>query len=127
MKGLLLAASGCELNTLTGPETLDRIQTALDFFPAGHEPLSDTARLNLALTARVIGADIVERAGTGWPLRLSMAIRRFPNLVQINFTDDGPPADPARLRVPAGRLHYHRNDFGNHWTASLRPYAGDPR
>lgn len=121
MRGQLPTNPTCELNTLAGPNTVDQIQTALDLFVEDHGGIPDEVHLDLGHAAREIAGNIVQRGSGGWPLRIRMAIRSFPNLVQISFTDNGRPVDGEPARVVSGsRVHYHRNRHGNHWTV-LQP------
>lgn len=130
MRGRIVSAPACELSTIAGPDTLDRIQATLERFWAGGRLLPPTARCDVLNAAHQVGGDIVKRAGVdgGWlgrPVRLAMAVLWFPNLVQLSFTEDGRAVDAVAMPLPAGRLHCHRNGLGNHWTVLLRPFDRD--
>jgi serine/threonine-protein kinase RsbW len=121
----------------TGPETLGDIHRLLDNLWSAHD-VPELVRMHTDLAAGEIGANIIEHAGGGSPVRLRMKVQVLPDAICINFTDDGRPArvDLSQTTMPdemsergrglaiAGRvldeLTYRRDSDGNHWTLIRR-------
>ncbi len=117
----------------TGPDGLEDIHRLLDDVWSAHD-IPELARLHTDLGAGEIGANIIEHAGGGSPVRLSMEVELLRDAIHITFTDDGLPAlvDLSQTAMPdemseRGRglaiasrvldeLSYHRDSDGNHWT-----------
>lgn len=125
-----------ELETVTGPETLDEIQRMLETAWSAGE-VSETTRMYMELAVSEIGANIIEHSGGGKPVRLHMSVTLDDDHVSVSFTDDGHPA-PVELHggLPSefserGRglaiahrvldeLTYRHDEGGNHWTLTRR-------
>ena len=121
------------LDITTGPDTLEDIHRLLDDLCSAHD-IPELVRLHTDLGAGEIGANIIEHAGGGGPVRLRMEVELLPDGIRITFTDDGLPArvDLSQTTMPdqtaeRGRglaiasrvldeLSYHRDSDGNHWT-----------
>jgi serine/threonine-protein kinase RsbW len=129
------------LDTTTGSATLDEIGRMLERMWARHRHVPDDVRTQVGIAVGEIGANIVEHAAQGRPVRLRMEIVVSPEQVRIAFLDDGPPAAvdlTAALEMPEhmaqrgrglvmaravlDRLFYHRNLF-NHWILVSRSFA----
>jgi len=122
------------LETHAGPDALDRIHRALDALWSVHEEIPDAIRMQLAIAVAEVGANIIEHAGQGRPVRVRMDMDCRDHQVQIEFTDAGLPADIdidslhmpdemaergrglALARAVLSRLTYRREDGVNHWT-----------
>ncbi len=120
------------IDITTGPATLEDIRRLLDDVWSAHD-IPELARLHTALGAGEIGANIIEHAGGGNPVRVRMEVELLPEAIHITFTDDGLPAlvDLSQTAMPdetseRGRglaiasrvldeLCYHRDSDGNHW------------
>ncbi|MEZ0339571.1 ATP-binding protein [Mycobacterium sp. pV006] len=125
------------LETVTGEDTLERIQQVLDEVWAAHD-ISDTVRMHIELAASEIGANIIEHSADGKSVCLQMEVTVLPEEVRLTFTDDGHPApvDLSSVSMPdenaeRGRglaiahrildeLSYRRDRAGNHWTLVRR-------
>lgn len=125
------------LDTTGGPDALDGIQRILDELWSDHPQVPDVVCMCLSIAAAEVGANIIEHAGSLWPVRLRMEVVLLSDEVRIDFIDDGLPllTDPARAVMPdvmaeGGRglalarsvLHelvYRRNSH-NHWTLVRR-------
>jgi serine/threonine-protein kinase RsbW len=121
----------------TGPDTLEDIHGLLDDVWLAHD-IPELVRIHTDLAAGEIGANIIEHAGGGSPVRLRMEVQLLPDAIHITFTDDGHPArvDLSQTTMPdemsergrglaiAGRvlddLSYRRDSDGNHWTLIRR-------
>ncbi len=121
------------LDIATGPDTLEDIHRVLDDLWSVHD-IPELVRLHVDLAAGEIGANIIEHAGGGSPVRLRMEAQVLPDGIRITFTDDGLPAlvDLSQTAMPdetseRGRglaialrvldeLSYRRDSDGNHWT-----------
>jgi len=121
------------LDITTGPDTLEDIHRVLDDLWSVHD-IPELVRLHVDLAAGEIGANIIEHAGGGSPVRLRMEVELLRDAIHITFTDDGLPAlvDLSQTAMPdetseRGRglaiasrvldeLSYHRDSDGNHWT-----------
>lgn len=113
-----------------GPSALDDVQTALDDFWSRHDEVPAEIRMEVGIAAAEIVANILEH---GCACGLHMEVRVLPDAVEIEFTDDGNPAevDLFTVRMPdenaeRGRglaiaqaalrlLAYFRDEVGNHW------------
>ena len=129
-----------ELRTVTGPDTLDRIHSALDAALAT-APISDTAQMSIELAVSEIGTNIIEHARSGRPVNLRMLVVTNPESVSVTFTDDGDPCavDVTGVGMPDAlserhrglaiaqtvldELSYRRDAAGNHWTLVRRRSA----
>lgn len=125
------------MDTLTGPDTLDKIHHALEKLWAAGSHVSDVARMNMKMAAAEIGANILEHSRRGQPVRMRMELRLLADEVEVVFTDDGDPArvDLASIGMPnemaergrglaiakavLDRLTYRRDEMGNHWTLAV--------
>ncbi len=121
----------------TGPEALEDIHRLLDDVWSAYD-IPELARLHADLGAGEIGANIIEHAGGGNPVRLRMEVELLRDAIHITFTDDGLPArvDLSQTAMPdetseRGRglaiasrvldqLSYHHDSDGNHWTLIRR-------
>lgn len=121
------------LETVAGPRTLEEIETALERIWSVHGQVPPDVRMQIATAAVEVGANIVEHASEGLPVRIQMQVTVLPNRVQVEFADEGKPAkfsmgSPqmpdemaesgrglALARAVLDRLHYHRHRR-NHWT-----------
>jgi len=121
------------LETAAGPGALREIETALERTWSAHPHVPRTVRMHMAIAAGEIGANIVEHAASGRPVRIWLDVEVSPSRVNLEFTDDGEPAqiDMNAVRMPddlaeRGRglalaravldeLTYRRADC-NHWT-----------
>ncbi|MFN8072135.1 MAG: ATP-binding protein [Mycobacterium sp.] len=119
-----------KLDITAGPSTLDDVQTALDDFWSHHDEVPREVRMEVGIAAAEIVANILEH---GCACGLHMEIQVLPDAVEIEFTDDGNPAevDLFTVRMPdedaeRGRglplaqaalrmLAYFRDEVGNHW------------
>ena len=122
------------LETVTGSGTLDEIHDALDAFWRSHPRVPPDVRIRIEIAAAEIGANIVEHAGGGRPVRLRMETRDLRYAVEVVFTDDGPEAhvDLTALGLPGemaersrglalaqsvlAELLYRRRGDTNRWT-----------
>ncbi len=90
------------VETVTGPETLDEIHQALDAFWLVHAGVPEEVRMQMAIAAAEIGANIVEHSGGGHGIRMRMESRALAHAVEIVFVDHGPEAtvDLTNLTFP---------------------------
>lgn len=125
------------LETVTGPDTLEQIQSTLDDAMSAAD-VSSEARIRIELAVSEIGSNIVKHARGGLPVHLRMAVTLETDSLVVTFTDDGMPVtvDLAHLEMPdvcAERhrglaiahavlddLTYRRDALGNHWTLTCR-------
>ena len=122
------------IDITTGPETLENIHGVLADLWTDHD-IPELVRIHADLAAGEIGANIIEHAGGGSPVRLRMEGQVLADGIRIMFTDDGIPArvdlsqtttmpdemaERGRGLAIASRvldeLSYHRDSDGNHWT-----------
>lgn len=89
---------------VAGPHALDEIARALDALWKVHPEVPTDIRIRMQIATAEIGANIIEHAGRGRPVRLTMEAVLVSNAMQVNFTDDGCPGafDPNAAR-PARR------------------------
>lgn len=117
-RGLLVDRT-CQLDVLAGSDTAGDIDAALERYWFSHPEVPDDVRRDIGAAALRIGAALAGRRRGGWPVRMRMSLRCFSTVVQMMVTDDGDPVDPdGHIRQAGGRLRYHSNRFGNHWTVS---------
>jgi len=125
------------IDITTGPDTLEDIHRLLDDLWSAHD-IPELARMHTDLAAGEIGANIIEHAGGGNPVRMRMEGQVLPDAVRITFTADGHSArvDLSQTTMPdemaeRGRglaiasrvldeLSYRRDSDGNHWTLLRR-------
>lgn len=125
------------LETTTGPNTLADLQQTLDEVWSRQE-VPEMTRIYMDLAVGEVGANIIEYAGDGEPVRLRMEVRVLPGEVRAMLNDDGSPSpvDLTRVSLPdelseQGRglaialkvldeLSYRRDEKGNHWTLVAR-------
>jgi serine/threonine-protein kinase RsbW len=135
-------AGGSEvLETVTGPATLDEIGTILERMWSLHPHVPDSVRTQVAIAVGEIGANIVEHAARGGPVRLRMEVLVSLEEVRVAFLDDGPSAQMQIAAPPEmpdemaesgrglalahavlDRLWYHRQMF-NHWILVSKRFA----
>ena len=138
----MAVAGGSEvLETVTGPATLDEIGTILERMWSLHPHVPDSVRTQVAIAVGEIGANIVEHAARGGPVRLRMEVLVSPEEVRVAFLDDGPSAQMQIAAPPEmpdemaesgrglalahavlDRLWYHRQMF-NHWILVSKRFA----
>ncbi len=138
----MAVAGGSEvLETVTGPATLDEIGTILERMWSLHPHVPNSVRTQVAIAVGEIGANIVEHAARGGPVRLRMEVLVSPEEVRVAFLDDGPPAQTQIAAPPEmpdemaeggrglalahavlDRLLYHRQMF-NHWILVSKRFA----
>jgi len=135
-------AGGSEvLETVTGPATLDEIGTILERMWSLHPHVPDSVRTQIVIAVGEIGANIVEHAARGGPVRLRMEVLVSLEEVRVAFLDDGPSAQMQITAPPEmpdemaesgrglalahavlDRLWYHRQMF-NHWILVSKRFA----
>ena len=138
----MAVAGGSEvLETVTGPATLDEIGTILERMWSLHPHVPDSVRTQVAIAVGEIGANIVEHAARGGPVRLRMEVLVSLEEVRVAFLDDGPSAQMQIAAPPEmpdemaesgrglalahavlDRLWYHRQMF-NHWILVSKRFA----
>lgn len=127
------------MHIAAAPETLDRVQAALDTFWSRHPEVPSGVRTEVEIAAAEIAANILEHGGAA---RLAMEIAIVGDEVQVEFTDGGRPAevDLFATRMPdataeRGRglplaqaalrmLAYFRDELGNHWRLVSKEFPG---
>jgi serine/threonine-protein kinase RsbW len=128
------------LDTAAGPGALGEIETALERTWSANPHVPHTVRMHMGIAAGEIGANIVEHAASARPVRIWLDVHVSPSRVNVEFTDDGEPAevDMGAVRMPddmaeRGRglalakavlaeLTYRRS-LVNHWMLVSRPFA----
>lgn len=128
------------LETAAAPGALGEIETALERTWSAHPNVPSIVRMHMGIAAGEIGANIVEHASGGRPVRIWMDVRVLPSQVHVEFTDDGDPADIdltavsmpddtaergrglALAQAVLEELHYRRTEF-NHWILLSKPFA----
>jgi serine/threonine-protein kinase RsbW len=138
----MAVAGGSEvLETVTGPATLDEIGTILERMWSLHPHVPDSVRTQIVIAVGEIGANIVEHAARGGPVRLRMEVLVSLEEVRVAFLDDGPSAQMQITAPPEmpdemaesgrglalahavlDRLWYHRQMF-NHWILVSKRFA----
>lgn len=89
-----------ELTLTTGEGTLDRVLDLVgEMLPAGG--VEEEARLRFELAVAEIGANIIEHAGAGDPVTLTLVLEVAPDRLEARFTDDG---NPARVDLRAVQM-----------------------
>lgn len=98
--------------------------------------------MHMGIATAEIGANIVEHAGPGRPISLTMYVTVFSDRMRVEFTDNGDPVpvpvDLDAVEMPdemaeRGRglalargvleeLSYHRTHL-NHWTLVSNPFG----
>jgi len=129
------------LETQAGPHALEQIHRALDGLWSARAEIPDAIRMQLGIAVAEIGANIIEHAGKGRPVRVRMDMACLDHQVQIEFTDEGQPVavDIDSLQMPddmaersrglalaravLSRLTYRRKDGANHWTLVSERFA----
>lgn len=120
------------LETTAGPHTLGQIEAVLEEAWSQHNHVPEQVRMQVGIASGEIGANIVEHAAQGQPIRILMEVRVLTGEVWVEFTDDGIPArvDLNAVHLPdemaergrglalaqavLARLSYQRNSM-NHW------------
>ena len=125
---------------VSGPRTLDRIQSFLNELWANYPDLPELLTMDVTVAASEIASNIIEHSAAGQPVRVRIEVRLMPEQVEIDFTDDGDPVsvDLDQIRLPddlayRGRglaiakstldeLSYRRDNSShtNHWTLARR-------
>lgn len=80
------------LETTAGAQALDEIESFLEQTWTEYEQVPPAVRLQLGIAAGEIGANIVEHAARGQPVRIRMEVSVLADSVRIVFIDDGVPA-----------------------------------
>lgn len=84
-------ARSWELTATTSEGTLDRILDLVSqMFAAEHIDESDRTQFEIAVAE--IGANVIEHAGRGDPVSLTLRLHLFPDRLEAEFVDDGAPA-----------------------------------
>ncbi|MEV8195410.1 MULTISPECIES: ATP-binding protein [Rhodococcus] len=122
-----------ELSATTSEGTLDRILDLVGEMFAVEE-IDESDRMQFEIAVAEIGANIIEHAGRGRPISLTLQLALFPDRLEAVFLDDGAPArvDLRSVELPdalaeRGRglaialaaldeLRYHRRSGTNRWT-----------
>jgi serine/threonine-protein kinase RsbW len=139
--GVVVAFGSDVLDTVTGSATLEEIGTMLERMWSVHSHVPASVRTQVTIAVGEIGANIVEHASRGGPVRLRMEVLISSGEVRVAFLDDGPPAGlelSAPPKMPhhtaergrglamahavLDRLWYHRNHF-NHWILVSKKFA----
>ena len=125
------------LDTVTGPDTLAKMQHTLDAAWAAEE-VPEYTRLCMDLAVSEIGSNIIEHSGRGQPVRVRMVVTVGPETISVVLNDDGRPVatDLTMAAMPdelsergrglaivhrvVDRVCYSRDHDGNHWTLMRR-------
>lgn len=128
-----------QLETRAGPDALAEFEGVLAETWTVHPHVPDPVRVQMGIATGEIGANIIEHAAAGQPVRIIMEIAVLPNQVWVKFTDEGMPMliDLSAVSLPddmaeRGRglalaqavleqLTYERN-AENHWTLVSKPF-----
>ncbi|MCW1957403.1 MAG: ATP-binding protein [Mycobacterium sp.] len=124
-----------------GPGPLGDVETTLEAFWSLHEEVPSRVRMEIGIAAAEIAANILEH---GHAARFDMELRVLPDAVQVEFTDNGDPADvdldcvcmpdemaergrglaiaQAALRL----VSYCRDELGNHWRLVSKAFPSSP-
>lgn len=129
------------LETVTGPDLMDKIHRALARCWAQHLNVPASIRMTVATGVAEIAANIVQYAGGGGPVLIRMDIEVSQHRVTVVFTDEGEPAtvDLEAVSTPdalakRGRglalttavldaLSYRRYGDLNQWTLVSRAFG----
>lgn len=129
-----------QLETRAGPDALGEFEQVLTEMWAIHPHVPDPVRTQVGIAAGEIGANIIEHAAGGLPVRVVMRVRVLPNQVWVEFTDEGHPltVDLSAVCLPdelaergrglalaqavLERLSYERN-AANHWTLVSKTFG----
>lgn len=90
-----------ELTLTTSEGSLDRVlDLIVEMLSAGG--VEEEARMRFELAVAEIGANIIEHAGDGDPVTLTLALELSPDRLEARFTDDGSPArvDLRAVQMP---------------------------
>ena len=120
------------LQTPASPGALDDIETALQRTWSTYPHVPPVIRMHMGIAAGEIGANIIEHAAPGRPVRIWMDVDVSASQVHLEFTDDGDPVridlgavsmpddtaergrGLARARAVLEQLSYRRAEM-NHW------------
>jgi len=80
------------LDTVTGSAALDEIGTMLDRMWSVYDHVPWAVRTQVGIAVGEIGANIIEHAAQGTPVRLRFEVLVLPDEVRAFFTDHGSPA-----------------------------------
>jgi serine/threonine-protein kinase RsbW len=125
------------LDTVTGPDTLAKLQHTLDAAWAAEE-VPEYTRMCMDLAVSEIGSNIIEHSGGGQSVRVWMVVTVESESISVVLNDDGQPV-AVDLTTPAmpdelsergrglaivhrvvDRVCYSRDRDGNHWTLMRR-------
>ena len=132
----MLANPMADAPEAAGPDFPAEIQRTLDNAWAVYGEVPETTRIEVTIAAAEVGSNIIEHAGRGRDLHVRMDLWVLDDMVRIEFTDDGLPAEAdldltsvrmpdvmaengrglALARVSLSELSYHRGPAGNRWT-----------
>lgn len=122
-------------------DPLGAIHTELEALWSIHPQVPDDVRIQIAIAAVEVGANIIEHTSNGQPLQIGLSLELVDGQVHVAFTDNGPPVDIdlASVVMPdamaeRGRglalaqsvldqLAYRYDDVGNHWTLISQRFA----
>lgn len=125
------------LETVTGPDTLAKMQQTLDAAWAAEE-VPEYTRMCMDLAVSEIGSNIIEHSGNGQPVRLRMVVTVGPKTISVVLNDDGRPVavDLTTAAMPeelsergrglaivhrvVDRVCYSHDRDGNCWTLMRR-------
>ncbi len=128
---------GAAVELVIGPTTLDMIQAALDAFWSRNEQVPRRVRLEVGIAVAEVAGNILEHSKA---TRLNLEIELNTNRVQVDFVDDGHPAEVNLMSAgmpdemsEQGRglalalsslsgLSYWHDSFGNHWSLTSAPF-----
>lgn len=129
-----------QLETRAGPDALVEFEEALSDAWLVHPHVPEPVRTQVGIATGEIGANIIEHAAHGRPVRIVMRVTVLPTQVWVEFTDDGFPlqVDLSAVHLPdemaergrglalakavLERLAYERNAC-NHWTLVSKPFG----
>lgn len=121
------------LETSAGPDALVEIEKLVEQMWSAHPHVPDPVRTQMGIAVGEIGANIIEHAAAGQPVKIWMQMKVLSNEVWVEFQDEGVPlrVDLNSVRLPddlaergrglalaqavLDRLTYERN-ARNHWT-----------
>lgn len=123
---------------VVGPTALDDVRSAMAGFWTDHAQVPRATRIEVGIAIGEVSANIIAHStATGF----QMQIQLLPDVVVIEFTDDGTTAqiDVGAARMPdwtasrgrglaiakavLGRLDYFRDGDGNHWMLVSKPFS----